>query len=127
MSLPKRTQIKIVITIAVAILFMLTVAFVGWAFLKTRNTCHTFQIFGDDIRQKNWQAAQTMVSTNIEPRWFRIETNAVYYWDHDMTMEFSSAQPLFKRLSDIIFLTEIMVMKLCSAFTTMLKKAVMWI
>ena len=37
-----------------------------------------------------------MVSTNIEPRWFRVETNAVYYWDHDMTAEFSSAQPLFK-------------------------------
>jgi hypothetical protein len=75
---------------------ILAATFIGWAFLKTKSSCQTFQIFCDQIRQNNWPAAQAMVSTTIEPRWFRIETNAVYYWDHDMTAEFSDAQPLFK-------------------------------
>jgi hypothetical protein len=94
MSLPKRTQIKIAITIAAAAL-ALAVVFIGRPFLKTRNTCQTFQVFCDHIQQRNWPAAQAMVATSIEPRRFRIETGAVYYWDQNVTEEFAGAHPLF--------------------------------
>ena len=94
MSLPKRTQIKIVITIA-AVALTLAVVFIGRPFLKARNTCKTFQVFCDHIQQRNWLAAQAMVATSIEPRRFRIEAGAVYYWDQNMTEEFAGAHPLF--------------------------------
>jgi hypothetical protein len=91
----KRTHIKM-FAVCLVVACTLTAVFVGRAFLKTKNSCQTFQIFCDHLRQKEWTAAQAMIATDIEPRRFRVETGAVYYWDHDITAEFSGAQPLFK-------------------------------
>ena len=87
----KRALLRILV--AVAVLCVAALMFLGPQIQNARRSCRTFQGFCDHIRAGDWVSARAMTLT--EPDWFRVEDGAVYYWNHDTTAAFIHAKPLF--------------------------------